>query len=443
MLPTAHPLAVLFGDSFKAQSGKCVSCNRCKTFCAAFPRLYRIFEEADQSPLRPPFEKGREGGIPEKQPPHPGPSPLSGRSEIDRDLREALGLCSLCGQCELRCPASLDLAKHIMKAKIRYAESGLTRKERLVTLVDSVGRWGSRLAPVSNLMVNNPLVRRIAASLTGIDPRRRLPRFARQTFHDWAETRRGPTSGSSSAPKGKVVYFAGCTANYFDPAIGRAAVAVLERQGMEVVVPAHNCCGLPSIGIGDEKTARSLHEANLARLLPYVEEGCKIVCADCNCVHMMRNNAPFLWPTRETNRLAEAVTDLTSFLGGLALQGRFDTALGPVSGDIRYHYACHARTLRIGNETIDLMRSIPGLKIDYLDTFCCGMGGAFGMKAKTYDLSLEIGADLFKNVRHYRPDRIVTDAPLCGRQIHEATGVPTLAPVQLLAEAYGIPTAGQ
>lgn len=409
MLTTAHPLAVLFGDSFKAQSGKCVSCNRCKTFCAAFPRLYKIFEEAQEN-----------------------------RSPSDEDLREALGLCSLCGQCELRCPASLDLAKHIMKAKIRYVESGLTRKDRLMTRVDAIGRWGSRLAPVSNFLVSNPLVRRLAASLTGIDPRRRLPEFARPTFHEWAGTRSGGASGSSGAPKGKVVYFAGCTANYFDPAIGRSAVAVLERQGMEVVVPPHNCCGLPSIGIGDEKTARSLHEANLARLLPYVGEGCKIVCADCNCVHMMRNNAPLLWPTPETRRVAENVTDIASFLRELAAQGRFNSGLGPVSGGIRYHYACHAKTLRIGNDTIDLLRLIPGLKIDYLDTFCCGMGGAFGMKEKTYDLSLEIGADLFKNVLHYRPDRIVTDAPLCGRQIQEATGVQTLAPVQLLAEAYGI-----
>lgn len=417
MLPTAHPLAVLFGDSFRADAGKCVSCNRCKTFCAAFPRLYKIFEEADKSP-------------------HHGPSAQEGRNEIDRDLRQALGLCSLCGQCELRCPASLDLAKHIMKAKIRYAESGLMRKESLVARVDAVGRWGSRFAPVANLLVNNRLVRRLAAPLTGIDPRRSLPEFVRPTFHEWAGSRRG-MSGSSGAPKGRIVYFAGCTANYFDPAIGRSAVAVLERQGMDLVVPAHNCCGLPSIGIGDEKTARSLHEANLARLLPYAEEGCKIVCADCNCVHMIRNNAPFLWPTRETNRLAEAVTDVTSFLGELALNGRFDTTLRPVSGEIRYHYACHARTLRIGNGTIDLLRRIPGLAIGYLDTFCCGMGGALGMKEKTYDLSLEIGADLFENIRHFRPDRIVTDAPLCGRQIQEATGVQTLAPVQLLAEAYG------
>ena len=49
----------------------------------------------------------------------------------------------------------------------------------------------------------------------------------------------------------------------------------------------------------------------------------------------------------------------------------------------------------MGTPFLDLMREVPGLQITDLDSGCCGMAGTYGMKAGTFDLSMQTGQALF------------------------------------------------
>src|SRR2546422_4068605 len=53
----------------------------------------------------------------------------------------------------------------------------------------------------------------------------------------------------------KVALFHTCTVEYNEPATGRAAVRVLERNRVDVSVPAQRCCGMPYLD-GDRKSTR-------------------------------------------------------------------------------------------------------------------------------------------------------------------------------------------
>jgi hypothetical protein len=100
----------------------------------------------------------------------------------------------------------------------------------------------------------------------GIDQRRELPQFASERFtSSWA--RRATETGGE-----RVILWPDTFTNNFHPAVGRAAVAVLEDAGFAVEVPGSRlCCGLTWISTGQLSrargcsTARSRHSARRCR----------------------------------------------------------------------------------------------------------------------------------------------------------------------------------
>ena len=90
----------------------------------------------------------------------------------------------------------------------------------------------------------------------GIDRRRPLPRFARETLLRW-DKRRTPRRGA----KGDVVFLADSFTTFTEPAIGRAAIELLEAAGWNVRLESAGCCGRSSISKGLLDQAQGMAEA--------------------------------------------------------------------------------------------------------------------------------------------------------------------------------------
>jgi glycerol-3-phosphate dehydrogenase subunit C len=82
------------------------------------------------------------------------------------------------------------------------------------------------------------------------------------------------------------------------------------------------------------------------------------------------------------------------------------------------------------------LKLIPGLQVQVFGDRCCGLAGTFGLKKENYDLSMEIGENLFKEIRKSGVDRVVTSCGSCAMQIAQGTGLKVVHPLTLLAEAY-------
>ncbi len=83
----------------------------------------------------------------------------------------------------------------------------------------------------------------------GLAQGRKLPRFATRSFMRLAARRRLTRSNRRSGRK--VVYFVDTFANYHDPQLGEALVAVMEHNGIAVFVhPAQGSSGMPMISLG-------------------------------------------------------------------------------------------------------------------------------------------------------------------------------------------------
>src|SRR6185295_4979003 len=124
--------------------------------------------------------------------------------------------------------------------------------------------------------------------LLGISRHRRLPHFAREPFNVWFH-RRGmrdrswglgielPTPIPHPASP-TVILFPDTFTTYNDPAIGRAAVHLLEAAGYEVLLPRRPiCCGRPMISKGLLAEAKALAMQQLEWLAPYAQAGLPIV----------------------------------------------------------------------------------------------------------------------------------------------------------------------
>jgi glycerol-3-phosphate dehydrogenase subunit C len=139
--------------------------------------------------------------------------------------------------------------------------------------------------------------------IAGIHRKRRLPRFHRPTFSTWFRRRVKPATASAVRPAAaatagavtparsvarKVALFATCTVGYNAPAIGRAAVAVLERNGVDVTLPEQRCCGMPYLDGGAIDQCRALVRDNVRTLAAAVREGREIVTPGPTCNYMLK-----------------------------------------------------------------------------------------------------------------------------------------------------------
>src|SRR5262249_45492430 len=144
----------------------------------------------------------------------------------------------------------------------------LTRLMRDTALI---GRLASLAPGLSNWGLRNPLGRRVMERVTGIDRRKLMPTYYRDTVPRWWRRHRPQVEPLQAAREGiesktplKAALFSSCIVDYNDPGCGKAAVQVLEHNGIEVVRPSGQvCCGMPFLDEGDLETAKRYARDNV------------------------------------------------------------------------------------------------------------------------------------------------------------------------------------
>jgi iron-sulfur cluster protein len=362
---------------------------------------------------------------------YPGPIGIPWTSEV-HGLEKAgdfAPLCISCGLCKEICPAKIDIPMMIADVKHRDAETHPhPQVNKALMQAEGFAKFGSATAPVSNWFLNNGLFRGVLEKAVGIDRRRNLPPFARDTF-DKRFGRRPKKSGSR-----KVAYFVDIYANYNAPELGIGVVDHLEQLDCEVIVPPQRSSGYPYIGYGDLDKARECAEYNVSRLASVVRDGYTIVASEPTAAYCLMVSYTKLLPESEDAKLVAAHTrELFNYL--LEIEGD-DLAQTWAGKRFGFHCSCHQRPMGSGDEAQEWLRR-RGAEVEFVQTgTCCGMGGTFGLKAGElgYDLSQAVGEPLFQAFADAKVDTIVTESSVCKIQLLEGTGLPVWHPLQLLLQ---------
>jgi len=354
------------------------------------------------------------------------------------DFKSVADLCVNCKMCRLECPASVDIPKLMIEAKANYvAANGLRLDDWLLSRLDLVGSLGGLLSPFANWTITNRQARWVLDKLLGIAQGRKLPRLAARNFMRRAARRRltRPTRRSGR----KVLYFVDTYANFFDPQLADALVAVMEHNGVAVYVhPDQRQSGMAMVSIGAIDRARRVAKQNVAILAEAVRQGYSIVTTEPSAALCLAQEYPMLSDDDETRLVADNSVEACHYLWQMHLTGKLQLDLKPVNASVGYHQPCHLKALAIGSPGENLLRLIPGLSVQRVERGCSGMAGTYGMRRKNYRNSLRAGWGLISAVRDMSFQAGTTECSACKMQMEQGTTKPTIHPLKLLALAYGM-----
>ena len=357
----------------------------------------------------------------------------------DKGVHEVLDLCLECRACKAECPVGVDVARYKSEFLSGYWERhGAPLHARLFGGVRSTAEWGSRFAPIANAVTSSAVAKRVNEQLIGIDRRRALPSWTRQTLRRRLAGRPpikgGPTRAVSLA---RAVLFADTFTNFSDPEIGVAAMRVLDAAGIGAALAPHGCCGRPLISQGFLSDARRLAFDNANALFDIANRGVAIVFLEPSCLSAMKEDAPALLrgPARDRAKVvAGACVLFEDYLERECRDGRASLPLRAGPAQVLLHPHCHQRSMGLAASARALLSRIPSATVTDLDAGCCGMAGSFGYTRDHYDVSKAIGErKLLPAARALAPgDVLVAAGTSCRHQVADLAGVKAVHPAVLL-----------
>jgi glycerol-3-phosphate dehydrogenase subunit C len=288
----------------------------------------------------------------------------------------------------------------------------------------------------------------VQEATTGVSAEFPIPPFASETFSKWFSSRAGL---AASDAKQEIVLFATCYGEYNTPDVAKAAVQVLEHNGVRVRVPGVRpeddeealpvtCCGMPNLDGGDVAAAQAKIRQNVSALLPHVRKGRKVVVIGPTCGYTMKKEWAEYVP--EAREVGAATVDLMELLVTMGREKRLSREFPVSLGKVAYHAACHLRAQKIGFPGARVLGVVPGTDVRVIEQ-CSAVDGTWGMKAKHYETGRKYAQKLVRDIRELEPDLVVSDCTLAGLRVVKENGVPVLHPAQALARAYGLDGEGR
>jgi L-lactate dehydrogenase complex protein LldE len=240
----------------------------------------------------------------------------------------------------------------------------------------------------------------------------------------------------------RVGLFVTCLTDTLFPQAGKATVAVLERLGHTVVVPAgQTCCGQMHANSGYEEEALPLVRGFLRA---FGDDGLDAVVAPSgSCVAMVRLHYGRLAAAAGDVGLEAAVAELSprvfELCEFLVERAQIDDLGARYPHRVAYHPSCHGlRALRLGDAPLRLLRGVGGIELTELAEAesCCGFGGTFAVK--NADVSAAMLADKVQAVLDSGAEVCTATDSSCLMHIDGAlrrrrTGVRTVHVAEILA----------
>jgi FAD/FMN-containing dehydrogenase/Fe-S oxidoreductase len=354
------------------------------------------------------------------------------------EVAETLKLCVSCKGCRRECPTGVDMARMKIEVLAARAEKyGLSLHDRLVGWLPRYAPYAAKVPWLMNARNAVPGAARLSEAAVGLSARRTLPHWRRDIFDDAM----APPAVESTQAR-EVVLFADTFNRYFERENLDAAMAVLNAGGYHVHVarPIDGtsrplCCGRTFLAIGKVDEAKKEAERTLAALMPFVDRGVRVIGLEPSCLLGFRDEIPAMIRSEQANRLAEYALLLEEFLARETDAGRLHLPLKPIAPRALVHGHCHQKAFDAFAPVEQVLKLIPDLAVESIESSCCGMAGSFGYAADSVDVSLAIGElSLLPAVRKAPADAIiVADGTSCRQQIKGGAGREAVHTARVLA----------
>jgi glycolate oxidase iron-sulfur subunit len=394
----------------------CVHCG----FCTATCPTYQVLGDELDSP------RGRIYLMKEMLESNRDPDPATVK-HIDR--------CLSCLACMTTCPSGVHY-RHLVDHARAYIEARYRRPfmDRLLR------RTLAMILPHPRRFRRALLAAKVGRPFAPLLPDARLRamlRMAPKSIPPVSRAEEPQTHPAQGTPTLRVGLLTGCAQRALDPGINEAAIRLLTRMGVEVVIPPQGCCGALSHHMGREHEAQGMAARNVRSFaseharepldaLVVTASGCGTTVKDWG--HLLARTSD----EAQAQVVGGLARDVTEVLTELKLP-----ELPPNGITVAYHSACslqHGQRVKL--EPIQLLKRAGFTVAQPRDShLCCGSAGTYNLLQP--EIAGELGQRKAQTLADTGAQVVVAGNLGCIVQIGQVSKLPILHTVELLDWAYG------
>ena len=352
--------------------------------------------------------------------------------------------CLSCLACMTTCPSGVNYMHLVDEGRAHiertYRRPFLDRfiRNALAAVIPEPGRFRAAVTLSRLGRPLAPLLRRIPglepmAAMLDLAPPRLAPRSeaARRGVH--------PPAGKVRA---RMVLLTGCVQDVLAPAINAATIRLLNRLGVEVIVPeAMGCCGSATLHLGKEDDALTRARRNIDAWIAELDGGGldAIIANASGCGttlkqygHMLRLDPAYAGKAERVSAISRDISEVLLALG-------FPASAAPRRLRVAYHSPC---SMQHGQRVLTEPKALlAAAGFEFVDVpeghLCCGSAGTYNILQPA--IASRLRDRKVSNIERIAPDVIATGNLGCITQIAGATAIPILHTVELLDWASGGP----
>lgn len=354
-----------------------------------------------------------------------------------------LDRCLSCLACMTTCPSGVDYMHLIDQSRTRieatydrpWHDRAVRAMLAAVLPYPRRMRWALRAARVGKLteglIPDTSLLGKRLRAMLDMAPAA-LPRRG--------EAERGGVFPATGTRRGRVALLAGCAQQVLDPEIHNATIRLLNRLGVEVVIPrAAGCCGALTHHLGKHESALVFARANIAAWTPEIADGGldAIIINTSGCGTVVKDYG-FLFRDRPEAADAAAISalalDVTEYLRRVG----YEPVREAPGLKIAYHAAC---SLQHGQQVTEapkaLLRRAGFTVVEPRDAhLCCGSAGTYNILQP--EMAAALRTRKLGTLHALYPDAIAAGNIGCLNQL-AGDGIPTVHTIALLDWMAGGP----
>ena len=337
-----------------------------------------------------------------------------------KHMSDTMSLCVSCKACKRECPTGVDMSKmKIELTNLKTQKYGLNLHDKLIAYLPDYAKIASKIPSLFNLRDKIPGVAKLSEIFLDFTSKRPLPKWRKDFFKDDEL----PNSIILNSNKLPVIMFVDTFSRYFEPENIRSAIKVLKAAGYYPFLPSPKvskkplCCGRTYLSNGLIDKAKAEGELILKTFLPYLKDGIPVVGLEPSCILSFRDELPALINDPNINLLKNNSFTFEELLSKQCDKLNFKK----MNKKVLLHGHCHQKAFDAVKPIESVLGMIEGLKVETIDTSCCGMAGSFGYNKNTYDISLKMAKErLFPAIMKTKEDiTVIADGTSCRCQIKD------------------------